>query len=133
MASLLGKTIAIAALSPEPTFGRCGHLGKEIRQEGAARALQGLEATGLSYNAAEISAKRVQLLQEAVAGLSRVAVLWNSTLKAMALGFQQIEVAAPSLGVTVQSVRVSSSADFDQAFAAIGKGGPAESSSSTVP
>jgi len=84
----------------------------------------GGNVTGLSYNAAEISAKRVQLLQEAVAGLSRVAVLWNSTLKSMALGFQQIEVAAPSLGVTVQSVRVSSSDDFEQAFAAIGRGRP---------
>jgi putative ABC transport system substrate-binding protein len=80
--------------------------------------------TGLSVNAAEISAKRVQLLQEAVPKLSRVAVLWNSTFKSMALGFQQIELAAPTRGVTVQSVRVSSSADFDQAFAAIGKERP---------
>ena len=80
--------------------------------------------TGLSVNAAEISAKRVQLLQEAVPKLSRVAVLWNSTFKSMTLGFQQIELAAPSLGVTVQSVRVSSSADFDQAFSAIGRDRP---------
>jgi len=80
--------------------------------------------TGLSVNAAEISAKRVQLLQEAVPKLSRVAVLWNSTFKSMTLGFQQIEMAAPSLGVTVQSVRVSSSADFDQAFSAIGRDRP---------
>jgi putative ABC transport system substrate-binding protein len=80
--------------------------------------------TGLSANAAEISPKRVQLLQEAVPKLSRVAVLWNSRFKAMALGFQQIEVAAPSLGVTVQSVRVSGSGDFDQAFAAIARSRP---------
>ena len=75
--------------------------------------------TGLAYNASEASAKRVQLLQEAVPRLTRVAVLWNSRLPAMALGFQQIEVAAPTLGVTVQSVRVSGSDDFDQAFAVI--------------
>jgi putative ABC transport system substrate-binding protein len=80
--------------------------------------------TGTSVNAAEISAKRVQLLQEAVPGLTRVAVLWNSTIKSMTLGFQQIEIAAPRLGVTVQSVRVSSSADFDQAFAVIGRERP---------
>lgn len=80
--------------------------------------------TGLSYNASEISAKRVQLLQEAVPGLSRVGVLWNSRLPAMALGFKQIEVAAPTLGVTVLSVRVSGSDDFDQAFAAIVRGRP---------
>ena len=80
--------------------------------------------TGLSYNASEASAKRVQLLQDAVPGLTRVAVLWNSRLPAMALGFQQIEVAAPTLGVTVQSVRVAGSDDFDQAFAAIGRNRP---------
>jgi len=80
--------------------------------------------TGLSYNASEASAKRVQLLQEAVPGLSRVAVLWNSRLPAMALGLKQIEVAAPTLGVTVQSLRVSGSDDFDQAFAAISRGRP---------
>lgn len=87
-------------------------------------ARPGGNITGVSVNAAEISAKRVQLLQEAVPKLSRVAVLWNSTFKSMALGFQQIEMAAPSLGVTVQSVRVSSSDDFDQAFGAIGQGRP---------
>ncbi|HET7875108.1 MAG TPA: ABC transporter substrate-binding protein [Methylomirabilota bacterium] len=90
----------------------------------ASLARPGGNITGLGVNAAEISAKRVQLLQEAVPRLSRVAVLWNSTLKSMALGFQQIELAAPSLGVTVQSVRVSGSADFDQAFAAIGQARP---------
>ena len=80
--------------------------------------------TGLSVNASEISAKRVQLLREAVPKLSRVAVLWNSTLKAMMLGFQQIETAAPSLGVTVQSIRVAGSDDLDKAFSAIGSGRP---------
>jgi putative tryptophan/tyrosine transport system substrate-binding protein len=80
--------------------------------------------TGMSVNAAEISAKRLQLLQEAVPKLSRVAVLWNSTIKSMSLGFEQIERAAPGLGVTIHSVRVSSSADFDQAFAAINRDRP---------
>ena len=80
--------------------------------------------TGMSVNATEISAKRLQLLQEAVPKLSRVAVLWNSTIKSMSLGFEQIERAAPSLGVTIHSVRVSSSADFDQAFAAINRDRP---------
>jgi putative ABC transport system substrate-binding protein len=90
----------------------------------ASLARPGGNITGVSVNAAEISAKRVQLLQEAVPKLSRVAVLWNSTFKSMALGFQQIEIAAPSLRVTVQSVRVSSSDDFNQAFATIGQGRP---------
>ena len=90
----------------------------------ASLAHPGGNITGISVNAVEISAKRVQLLQEAVPKLSRVAVLWNSTFKSMTLGFQQIERAAPSLGVTIHSVQVSSSADFDQAFAAINRDRP---------
>ncbi len=90
----------------------------------ASLAHPGGNITGMSVNAAEISAKRVQLLQEAVPKLSRVAVLWNSTIKSMTLGFQQIELAAPRLGVTVQSVRVASSADFDRAFTAISRERP---------
>jgi putative tryptophan/tyrosine transport system substrate-binding protein len=89
----------------------------------ASLARPGGNITGVSVNAAEISAKRVQLLQEAMPKLSRVAVLWNSSFKSMTLGFQQIERVAPTLGVTVQSIRVSA-ADFDQAFAAIARGRP---------
>jgi putative ABC transport system substrate-binding protein len=84
----------------------------------------GGNVTGIAANSAEIAAKRVQLLQEAVPRLSRVAVLWNAALKSMALGFQNIETAAPVLGVTVQSVRVTSPDDFEQAFAAISAARP---------
>jgi putative ABC transport system substrate-binding protein len=90
----------------------------------ASLARPGGNITGVSINAAEISAKRVQLLKEAVPKLSRVAVLWNSTLKSMTIGFQQIEMASPGLGVTVQSVRVSGSGELDKAFAAISQGRP---------
>jgi putative ABC transport system substrate-binding protein len=80
--------------------------------------------TGLAVNAAEIAAKRVQLLQEAVPGLTRVAVLWNARAPAMALGFKNIEKASPQLGMTLQSVRVTGSDDLDQAFAAIDNAHP---------
>jgi putative tryptophan/tyrosine transport system substrate-binding protein len=76
--------------------------------------------TGIAANSSEIAAKRVQLLQEAVPRLARVAVLWNTTLKSMALGFQKIETAAPSLGITIESIRVAGPGDFERAFAAIG-------------
>jgi putative ABC transport system substrate-binding protein len=82
-------------------------------------ARPGGNVTGLAIDAAEIAAKRVQLLRDAVPGLSRVAVLWNANIKGMALQFQNIEQASPQLGVILQSVRVTGSEDFDQAFAAI--------------
>src|SRR5262245_1800550 len=81
----------------------------------ASLARPGGNVTGLAVNAVEIAAKRVQLLGEAVPKLSRVAVLWNSSIQSMTLGYQMIEQAAPSLGVTIQSVRVSGSDQFDQA------------------
>ena len=85
----------------------------------ASLARPGGNVTGLAVNAAEIAAKRVQLLRDAVPDLSRVAVLWNANLKGMVLQFQNIEQASPQLGLILQSVRVTGSDDFDQAFAAI--------------
>ena len=90
----------------------------------ASLARPGGNITGLAINAAEIAAKRVQLLQEAVPDASRIAVFWNATLPGMALGFQNIDRGSPQLGVTIQSVRVSGSGEFDQAFAAIESGHP---------
>jgi len=90
----------------------------------ASLARPGGNVTGLGVNAAEIAAKRVQLLRDAVPRLSRVAVLWNASLPGMALSFQNIDKASPQLGVTIQSVRVSGSEEFDQAFAAIESGHP---------
>lgn len=87
-------------------------------------ARPGGNITGLAVNAAETSAKRVQLLREAVPGVSRIAVLWNSNIKSMSLGFQMIEQASPTLGVKIQSVQVSSSAQFDRAFDAIARNRP---------
>jgi putative ABC transport system substrate-binding protein len=86
----------------------------------ASLARPGGNVTGLAINAAEIAAKRLQLLQEAVPGLSRVAILWNARFPAMVLQFHNIELASPQLGVILQSIRVTGgSDDFDQAFAAI--------------
>jgi putative ABC transport system substrate-binding protein len=87
-------------------------------------ARPGGNVTGLAVNAAEIAAKRVQLLREAVPGTTRVAVLWNSTFKSMTLGFQMIERAAPSLGVTLQSLEVAGADQFENAFAAIRRAKP---------
>ena len=85
----------------------------------ASLARPGGNVTGLAINAAEIAAKRVQLLRDAVPNLSRVAVLWNANIKGMALQFHNIEQASPQLGLILQSVRVTGSEDFEQAFAAI--------------
>ncbi|HYX64665.1 MAG TPA: ABC transporter substrate-binding protein [Burkholderiales bacterium] len=90
----------------------------------ASLARPGGNVTGLAVNASETAAKRVELLREAVPGASRIAVLWNSSIRSMSLGFHMIERASPVLGVTLQSVEVSDSAKFDQAFEAIARARP---------
>jgi putative ABC transport system substrate-binding protein len=119
-----GPTLAIAKATKTIPIVTVG--ASDVVETGlvASLARPGGNITGLARNAAEIAAKRVQLLQEAAPHLSRVAVLWNTTLPGMALAFQNTEKASPQLGVTIQSVRVSGSDEFAQAFAAIDGGHP---------
>jgi putative tryptophan/tyrosine transport system substrate-binding protein len=117
--TLGGSTLAAAKVTKTVPIVMIGN--SDVVETGlvASLARPGGNVTGLAVNAAELAAKRVQLLSDAVPGLSRVAVLWNANLKGMALQFQNIEQASPQLGVILQSVRVTGSDDFDQAFAAL--------------
>ena len=62
----------------------------------ASLARPGGNITGLSTNFGEEHLKRLELLKEAVPGLSRVAVLWNQSA---VRNFREIEVAAQRLGI----------------------------------
>jgi putative tryptophan/tyrosine transport system substrate-binding protein len=73
----------------------------------------------LSIQAAEVGGKRLALLKEAVPQASRVAVLWNAAYPGKALEWQDTQVAARALSMTLQSVEVRGPDDFDGAFAAI--------------
>jgi putative ABC transport system substrate-binding protein len=77
--------------------------------------------TGVSDMATDLSAKRVELLREAVPRLSRLAVLWNSADPGMVLRAREIERAARLLGLTMEPWSVRSPAEFDTAFASIAK------------
>ena len=85
----------------------------------ASLARPGGNLTGVSDMATDLSAKRLELLKEAVPTLSRVAVLWNAADPGMVLRFREIEAAARVLGVTVQSQEVHSPQDFARAFTAM--------------
>ena len=82
-------------------------------------ARPGGNVTGLSSLAPELVGKRLELLKQAVPGVSRVAVLWQPgalgerTEKDMLKG---AEVAARALGVRLQFVEARGPADFDRAF-----------------
>jgi ABC-type uncharacterized transport system substrate-binding protein len=80
--------------------------------------------TGITDQAAELSAKRLELLKDAVPRASRIAVLWNADDLAMTLRYREVERAARVLRVTVQPLGVREPEDFDTAFAAMTRDRP---------
>ena len=79
----------------------------------------GGNATGISDQAIELSAKRLELLKQVVPRASRIAVLWNADDLAMTLRYRRIEKAATVLGTQVQPLGVREPEDFEQAFDAM--------------
>jgi putative ABC transport system substrate-binding protein len=73
--------------------------------------------TGLTSLSAELIAKRVALLREALPKVSRVAVLWDETPNAR-MSVQEVEAAARTLGMAVHPVGVRGPHELDQAFSA---------------
>jgi putative tryptophan/tyrosine transport system substrate-binding protein len=85
----------------------------------ASFARPGGHVTGLSEVAAELSAKRLALLKEAVPGVHRVAMLWNAEDLGMSLRYKAAEAQARSLGIDVESLGVRAPEGFDMAFSAM--------------
>jgi putative tryptophan/tyrosine transport system substrate-binding protein len=80
--------------------------------------------TGLSSRAAELEAKRLQLLKEVVPGLSRVAILFNPTNHYMPLALQSAQRGAQTLDVTLAIYEVYDTASLDAAFVTLTKDRP---------
>jgi putative tryptophan/tyrosine transport system substrate-binding protein len=72
--------------------------------------------TGLSSRAAELEAKRLQLLKEVVPGLSRVAILFNPTNRYMPLALQSARLGAQMLHVSLAVYEVHDTATLDAVF-----------------
>ena len=81
-------------------------------------ARPGGNLTGFSDDAVELSAKRMELLKEIAPQLRRVAMLWNADDLGMTLRYQASDVAAKTMGISVQALGVREPDDFEQAFAA---------------
>jgi putative tryptophan/tyrosine transport system substrate-binding protein len=73
--------------------------------------------TGVTEIATELSAKRLEILKDAVPGLKSVAMLWNAADLGMTLRYRASEDAARVLGFKVQTLGVREPDDFEQAFA----------------
>ncbi len=86
-------------------------------------ARPGGNITGLANDPTpEIIGKNLELLKEAVPGLSRVAFLWNPVPPGAETYRKVVESAARKLGVTFQSVEVRGRNEFEGAFAAMVRG-----------
>jgi ABC-type uncharacterized transport system substrate-binding protein len=67
--------------------------------------------------APELGEKRLQLLKEMFPTVSHaMAVLWNPAYVGMRARFQQAQVAAPAVGLTVRSMEVRDSRELDVAL-----------------
>jgi putative tryptophan/tyrosine transport system substrate-binding protein len=87
----------------------------------ASYARPGGNVTGFTILGPDLEGKRLELLKETVSGLSRVAVIWNPTNPGLARGYyQQMQAAATTLGVTIQTVaEVRRADDLKNAFSTI--------------
>ena len=75
--------------------------------------------TGLSTMATELSAKRLQLLKEAIPRATRVAVLWNPDTPTYARAMEELKAVAPSLSIDLIFVRARAPNDIAPAFSTI--------------
>jgi len=81
-------------------------------------ARPGGNITGMASFPSELAGKRLELLREATPKVSRVALLWNPPSSSPDY-MTAIQMAARSLGVTLQSVEIQTADDFDRAFASV--------------
>ena len=90
----------------------------------ASLARPGQNVTGLTDESVQLSAKRMELLKEAIPKATRIAVLWNENDQGMTLRYREIEKAARLLQVEVQALGVREPDDFDGAFAKMARQRP---------
>jgi putative ABC transport system substrate-binding protein len=85
----------------------------------ASLARPGGNITGLSDESIQLSAKRMELLKEAVPKAALIAVLWNVGDDGMTLRYREIEKAARILKVEVQALAIRDASDYASAFSAM--------------
>src|SRR5258708_16308080 len=90
----------------------------------ASLAHPGGNVTGGAAQTAVLSSKRMEILKEAVLGLSHAAILWNAANPALAFALRETQGAARALGVTLQFHEVRDLKDFAPAFSTMSEQRP---------
>jgi putative ABC transport system substrate-binding protein len=88
----------------------------------ASLAHPGGSITGIAAISPELNAKRLELLKEAVPGLSRVAIILNPDDRGSVLELKETESAARALGLKLQSAEVIRAEDFERTFSMLTAG-----------
>jgi putative ABC transport system substrate-binding protein len=76
----------------------------------------GGNVTGLTIMMTDLSARRLQLLREAIPRLTRVAVLWNPGNSSHPLVIEELKAAAPSLSIELRFVSARTPEELRPAF-----------------
>jgi putative ABC transport system substrate-binding protein len=79
----------------------------------------GGNVTGVGEVAAELSAKRLEVLRDTFPSLRKIAMLWNADDLGMTMRFKSAETAARTLGFDIQPLGVREPEDFAAAFSAM--------------
>jgi putative tryptophan/tyrosine transport system substrate-binding protein len=121
-----GTEAALAAKQATPTIPIVmGAIGDPLATGVVTNLVRpGGNITGCSSRAAELEAKRLELLKEAVPGLSRSAILFNPTNHYMPLALQSAREGAQMLHVTLAVYEVRDTATLDAAFVTLTKDRP---------
>jgi putative ABC transport system substrate-binding protein len=90
----------------------------------ASLARPGGNVTGMTDEVVQLSAKRVEILKEAVPKATRIAVVWNRDDAGMTLRYREIERAARAMSVDVQALGIRDPDDFPPAFAEMARRRP---------
>lgn len=129
-----GVDVIIAISAPETAAAKratqtvpivfCVHGDAVGMHDVASLAHPGGNITGLTQLHPELIGKQLEILKEVAPHATQLSVLWNSANPAKALDWHHLRVAAPRLGLVLQSHEVRGSGEFDGAFAAIRKEHP---------
>jgi putative ABC transport system substrate-binding protein len=87
----------------------------------ASLAHPGGNVTGLTNMVTDLTAKRLQLLKEAIPTLTRVAVLWNPATSWHTKAVEDLKAVAPSLSIKLHFAGVRTPEEIAPAFSAINR------------
>lgn len=118
----VGLTTRYAAKSVKTIPVVMGYSGDPVEAGIVASLAQpGGNVTGMTFFAAELAGKRLEILKEAIPGVLRVAVLANPGHPGEQRELRESQVTAKSLAIALQYLTVRSPTDFNEAFGAISR------------